>query len=157
MTRNRLSWLALLLLLAPAFSDTARATDPMDPAEVEVRAADAKRIEAMIQGDAKALAPLLAPGLTYTHTTGDVEDREHFLNTISSGRLDYLSMVPSDVLVRILGDRAAVITGRADVKVVAQGKENAVAMRFTSVWFKSGDAGWQMVAWQSTRLPQPGQ
>jgi hypothetical protein len=61
--------------------------------------------------------------------------------------------VPSDVLVRLLGDRTAVITGRADVKVIAQGKENAVAMRFTSVWFRSDDPGWQMVAWQSTRLP----
>lgn len=153
MTSNRLVWIVLALLLVPAFSDTARATDAMDPAEVELRAADAKRIEAMVRGDAKALAPLLAPGLTYTHTTGDVEDRERFLNTISSGRLDYLSMVPSDVLVRTLGDSAAVITGRADVKVIAQGKENAVAMRFTSVWFRADGQGWQMVAWQSTRLP----
>jgi hypothetical protein len=153
MKRNRLSWVVLALLLVPGIAGIAKATDSMDPAEVEVRAADAKRFEAMVQGDVKALAPLLAPGLTYTHTTGDVEDRDHFLNTISSGRLDYLSMVPSDVLVRTLGDRAAVITGRADVKVIAQGKENAVAMRFTSVWFKSQDAGWQMMAWQSTRLP----
>ncbi|HEX3125794.1 MAG TPA: nuclear transport factor 2 family protein [Thermoanaerobaculia bacterium] len=141
---------ALLLLLVPG---VARATDPMDPAETELRAADAKRIEAMVQGDTKALAPLLAPDLVYTHSTGEVQTREILLDTISSGRLDYLSMVPSDVRVRMLWDRAAVITGHADVKVIAQGKENNVALRFTSVWSRTEAGAWQMVAWQSTRLP----
>jgi uncharacterized protein (TIGR02246 family) len=150
MTRNRLSWVALVLLLVPGI---ARATDPEDPRVTEIRAADAKRIVAMVQGDAKALAPLLAPGLTYVHSSGELEDREHFLETIGSGRLDYVSMVPSDVQVRVLGDRAAVVTGRADVKLIAQGKENAVALRFTSVWSPDRDGTWQMVAWQSTRLP----
>jgi ketosteroid isomerase-like protein len=153
MTRNWLSWIALILPLVPG---VAMALDAMDPWERELRAADAKRIAAMVQGDAKALAPLLAPGLTYVHSTGELESREHFLETIGSGRLDYVSMVPSDVVVRILGDRMGVITGKADVKLMAQGKENALTLRFTSVWFKSGDArdgDWQMVAWQSTRLP----
>jgi uncharacterized protein (TIGR02246 family) len=153
MTRNRLSWIVLALLLIPGM---AGATDPKDLRETEVRAADAKRMDAMVRGDIETLASLLAPDLTYTHSTGEVQTREVLLETISSGRLDYVSMVPSDVRVRVLGDRAAVITGRADVKLIAQGKENTVALRFTSVWLKSGDArdgGWQMVAWQSTRLP----
>jgi len=149
MKRNRPSWIALALLLVPGL---AVATDPANPAEAEIRAADARRIEAMVKGDAQGLAPLLAPGVTYTHSNGEMESREQFLDTISSGRLDYVSMVPADVLIRVLDDRAAVITGRADVKLIAQGKENALALRFTSVWLR-GDAGWQMVAWQSTRLP----
>jgi ketosteroid isomerase-like protein len=149
MKRNRLSWIVLALLLVPGIVLSA---EPVGSAETEVRAADAKRIEAMVQGDVKTLAPLLTPDLTYAHSTGELQTREVFLETISSGRLDYLSMVPSDVLVRILGDRTAVITGKTDVKVIAGGKENALVLRFTSVWRKS-DAGWQMLAWQSTRLP----
>ena len=145
---------ALLLLLVPGM---ARATDPMDPAESELRAADAKRIAAMVQGDTKALAPLLAPGLTYVHSSGELEDREHFLETIGSGRLDYVSMVPSEAVVRFLWDKAAVITGKTDVKLVAGGKENVLTLRFTSVWVRSAEGAWQMAAWQSTRLPAPGQ
>ena len=150
MTRNRLVRIALLLLLVPGIL---RATDPMDPAESELRDADAKRIAAMVQGDVKALAPLLAPNLTYVHSSGELENRERFLETIGSGRLDYVSMVPSDVEVRFLWDKAAVITGKADVKLIAGGKENAVALRFTSVWVRTAEDAWQMMAWQSTRLP----
>jgi uncharacterized protein (TIGR02246 family) len=145
---NRLSWIALVLLLIPGI---APAAEPAG-AEAEVRAADARRMDAMVKADVQALATLLAPDITYTHSTGEVQSREVFLETISSGRLDYVSMVPSDIQVRVLGDRAAVITGRADVKLIAQGKENAVALRFTSVWSRSAE-GWQMVVWQSTRLP----
>ncbi len=151
--REKLIRIALLLLLVPAFAGTARATDPMDPAESELRDADAKRMAAMVAGDTKALAPLLAPNLTYVHSSGEMENREHFLETIGSGRLDYVFMVPSDVRVRFLWDKAAVITGKADVKLVAGGKENALALIFTSVWSKSAEGAWQMVAWQSTRLP----
>lgn len=151
--KNRLIRTALLLILIPA---AVRATDPMDPAESELRDADAKRIAAMVQGDTKALAPLLAPTLTYVHSSGELEDRGHFLETIGSGRLDYVSMVPSDVVVRFLWDKAAVITGKADVKLIAGGtggKENALTLRFTSVWVRSAEGAWQMAAWQSTRLP----
>ncbi len=145
-----------ILLFAAAVlwvPSTVLGAEPAETVESAVRDADSRRIEAMVQGDAKALALLLAPDLTYTHSSGEVESREHFLETISSGRLDYVSVVPSGMQVRALGDRAAVVTGRADVKLLAQGgKENALALRFTSVWLKN-ETGWQMVAWQSTRLP----
>jgi hypothetical protein len=155
--RDKLIRIALLLLLVSAFAGIARATDPMDPAESELRAADAKRMAAMVAGDTKALAPLLASNLTYIHSSGEMENREHFLETIGSGRLGYVSMVPSDVTVRFLWDKAAVITGKADVKLITGGtggKENALALIFTSVWVRSAEGAWQMVAWQSTRLPQ---
>lgn len=150
--RDKLIRIALLLLFIPG---TVRATDPMDPAESELRDADARRMAAMIQGDVKALAPLLAPNLTYIHSSGEMEDREGFLKTIASGRLDYVSMTPSNVMVRFLWDKAAVITGKADVKLVAGGKENALTLIFTSAWVRSAEGAWQMAAWQSTRLPVP--
>lgn len=153
MTRNRLVRIALLLLLVPGIL---RATDPMDPAESELRDADAKRIAAMVQGDTKALAPLLAPNLTYLHSTGERENREQFLETIRSG-LDYVSMVPSEVEVRFLWEKAAVMTGKADVKVIANGKESSLVLRFTSAWSRSAEGAWQMVAWHSTRQVPPGQ
>jgi hypothetical protein len=51
-----------------------------------------------------------------------------------------------------LGD-AVVLTGIARIKVMSGGKPNAFSVRFTDVWGKSGGQ-WQMVTWQSTRLPE---
>lgn len=139
-----------VLLLLLVLSGTARAETP----EEEVRAADARRITAVVDGDTAALSSLLAADLTYTHTTGQVENKEQFLAGISSGKLDYQSIQPSEVQVRVYGTAGdtAVMTGRAEMKVNAQGKDLAFAIRFTSVWVK-GEGGWRMAAWQSTRLP----
>jgi hypothetical protein len=46
-----------------------------------------------------------------------------------------------------------VLTGAARIHVTAGGKPNAFSVRFTDVYVKKGVA-WQMVAWQSTRLPE---
>jgi ketosteroid isomerase-like protein len=136
-----------VLLLLLVLSGTARAETP----EEEVRAADARRITAVVDGDTAALSSFLADDLTYTHTTGQVENKEQFLAGISSGKLDYQSIQPSEVQVRVYAT-TAVMTGRAEMKVNAQGKDLAFAIRFTSVWVK-GEGGWRMAAWQSTRLP----
>ena len=134
----------LLVLLLPV---VALAATP----EEEVRTADARRIAAMVDGDVAALGSLLADDLTYTHASGQVENEEQFLAAISSGKLDYESIVASEAQVRIYGN-TAVMTGRADIKVKVQGNPVAFGSRFTSAWVR-GDGGWRMVAWQSTRLP----
>jgi ketosteroid isomerase-like protein len=137
--------LVAIVLLLPVISAVAATS------EEEVRAADARRIAAVVDGNVGALSALLADDLTYTHTTGQVENKEQFLAGIASGKLDYQSIQPSEVQVRDYGN-SAVMTGRAEMKVNAQGKDLAFAIRFTAVWVK-GEGGWRMAAWQSTRLP----
>lgn len=156
--RRRMACFTLLILLPVLAAGQASqppqdAVDAVDAAKIadEVRAADAKRITAMVKGDAAELGALLAEELTYTHTTGQVESREEFLASISAGKLDYESIERTEDQTRIYGN-TAVVSGRADMKVKAQGKDLALAIRFTAVWVK-GEKGWRMVAWQSTRLP----
>lgn len=146
---RRMACLALLILL-PALAAAQPSRDAGKMAD-EVRAADSRRIAATVRGDAGELGSLLAEELTYTHTTGQVESREEHLAAISAGKLDYQSIDRTEDQVRIYGD-TAVVTGRADMKVNAQGKDLVLAIRFTAVWVK-GEKGWRMVAWQSTRLP----
>jgi ketosteroid isomerase-like protein len=144
---KRISWAVLALPLVAALPAVTAAESPED----EIRAADARRMAAMVRADVQELGSLLADELTYTHSSGQVETREQLLATISSGKLDYVSMVPSEDQVRVYGN-TAVRTGRADVKVRAGGQENVLALRFTEVWVK-GEGGWRLVVWQSTRLP----
>jgi ketosteroid isomerase-like protein len=135
------------VLLTSLLPSLALAATPQE----EVLAMEARRISAFVQGDPAVLTSVLAEDLTYTHTNGQVETREQLLASISSGKIDYESIEPSDMQVRLYGN-TAVVTGRADMKVKAQGNPLAFAIRFTAVWVR-GEGGWRMAAWQSTRLP----
>ena len=141
MRRAPLTLLLFLFLPAIAAAEDARQ---------EILAADARRFAAMVQGDQKALDGLLADDLTYTHSSGHLDTKARFLESLKSGTLRYLSIQPSDQLVRLYGD-TAVVTGRAEVKAHSQGQDLAVTLLFTEVWVKSGGA-WKLAAWQSTRV-----
>ena len=113
----------------------------------EILALEDRRIEAMIKGDVKALEEILADDLIYTHTTARLDTKASFIEAIASGRSNYKSVERKDVEVRDLGD-TAVVTGQARFHV----GNNKFEARFIDVYAKR-DGAWQMVAWQSTRLP----
>ena len=117
-----------------------------------IKALDEERMAAVVAGDLDALDRILADDLTYVHTSAAIDTKASIMEGISSGRLNYKKMAPRDVRVRDYGD-SAVLRGQADVEVTSGGNDLTFSLEFTEVYV-NGDAGWQMVAWQSTRLPQ---
>ncbi|CAN5576151.1 nuclear transport factor 2 family protein [soil metagenome] len=118
-----------------------------------VRDAEARRLRALVASDYEALDLLLADELTYTHTTAKVDDKAAYLEPLRSGRTRYTSLEPEGVQVRTFGS-TAVVTGTIRSVALVAGKESRTHMRFTNVWVQRGGR-WQMVAWQSTRMPDP--
>ena len=113
---------------------------------------DRKRMDAMARKDLAALNALISDDLVYTHSTARLDTKQSLLGAMESGATVYTSVAPSEVNAQDLGD-TVVLTGRAQIGVLSQGRPNSFAVRFTDVW--SNKAGrWQMVAWQSTRLPE---
>ncbi len=111
-----------------------------------------RRFAAMMSRDVQALRRMLADDLTYTHSSGQLETKEQLIESIASGAFQYLAILPEGALdVRVYGD-AAVVTGKGTFRVRAGGEERSLKLRFTDVYIVRGDV-WQMVAWQSTRLP----
>ena len=106
---------------------------------------------AMVQADTGALAHLLAPDLTYTHTDGAQKKRAALLQLVGSGALRYASITPEARDVRLVG-ASAVVTGRSAMRVEASGQTHAFRIRYLAVYRRSA-LGWQLIAWQSTRLP----
>ncbi len=117
-----------------------------------IEALDGERMRAMVDGDLETLGRILADDLTYVHTSAAVDTKASIMGSIGDGSLNYGKMAARNVLVRSRGD-AAVVTGEADVEVVSGGNDLKFSLRFTDVYV-NGDGGWQMVAWQSTRLPE---
>jgi ketosteroid isomerase-like protein len=112
---------------------------------------DRKRMHAMAAKDLATLNAVLADDLIYTHSSARLDTKQSLIGNMQSGATVYTSVEPSDVTAQNLGD-AVVLTGIARIKVVSNGKPNAFAVRFTDVYAKRG-GHWQMVTWQSTRLP----
>lgn len=117
-----------------------------------IEALDAERMRAMVAGDVDTLGRILADDLSYVHTSAAVDTKSSMMEAIGNGRLNYQKMAARNVKVRDYGS-AAVVRGEADVEVTSGGNDLAFSLEFTEVYVNGG-AGWQMVAWQSTRLPE---
>jgi len=123
------------------------------PAESEVAQIEQQRFAAMQAADIATLDRLLSADLTYTHSSGKLETKQEFLGGIRSGALKYRTVAPEGLSVRVY-ESAAVVTGRCHFQVEADGRQLDLQVRFTDVYVKR-DGAWQLVAWQSTRLPEP--
>ncbi len=117
-----------------------------------VIALDRQRMAAMAAKDIDALNRLIADDLIYTHSSARLDTKASLIGNMQSGSTVYTEVTPSDVVAQDCGD-AVVLTGKARIGVMSGGKPNAFTVRFTDVYAKR-NGQWQMVTWQSTRLPE---
>lgn len=144
---------ALFLVTSLIHGQPAASTQapPHAAAAEAVRAAELARFKAMTTGDLKALAALLGDDLIYTHSNALVDSKASYLESIRSGQLTYHTIEPREMQVRVYGD-TAVITAAAAIATTSKGESVKNQLRYTDVWVRR-DGRWQMVGWQSTRIP----
>jgi ketosteroid isomerase-like protein len=112
---------------------------------------DRKRMTAMAEQDIATLNEVIADDLIYTHSSARLDTKQSLIANMQSGSTVYTAVVPSDVKAQDLGD-TVVLTGSCRIGVTAGGRPNSFGVRFTDVYARRGGR-WQMVTWQSTRLP----
>ena len=112
---------------------------------------DKQRMQAMAAKDIATLESILADDLVYTHSSARLDTKRSLIVGMTSGSTVYTSVEPSDVKAQDFGD-TVVLTGVCQIKVTANGTPNAFGVRFTDVYARR-NGRWQMVTWQSTRLP----
>ena len=110
-----------------------------------------QRIAAMIAGDEATLDAILADDLIYTHSTARVETKAEFIGNVASGRTRYVSFERDDVNIQDCGG-TAVVTGHAKLHVAIEDQNLKFQVRFLDVYCRF-NGNWQMVAWQSTKIP----
>jgi hypothetical protein len=118
----------------------------------KIIALDKQRMDAMCKQDIPTLNALLADDLVYTHSSARLDSKQSLIRSMESGTTVYTAIEPSDVKAQDCGD-AVVLTGAARIHVTANGNPINFGVRFTDVYVNKGGQ-WQMVAWQSTRLPE---
>lgn len=119
--------------------------------EQEIDALEDRRYAAMVKADMAALEALVHEAMLYTHSSGVVDTKASWLESMRSGRTRYKSTSTPERRVRVLGD-AALVTGKAQFEVELNGQPRTLKLLYLNVWSKTPE-GWKFAGWQST--PQP--
>ncbi|MBM4186058.1 MAG: DUF1080 domain-containing protein [Gemmatimonadetes bacterium] len=117
----------------------------------QLAALEADRFAAQINRDTAALRNLLGDDLVYVHSNALIENKEDFIESVASGRIQYDSLVPVRMTHRVHGG-TAIGTGRVRVQVRLNGVPARLELLFTNV-HQRRQGRWRLVSWQSTRVP----
>ncbi len=134
------------LLLAPLASLHAA-----DDVRLAVQSADDARIAAMSSPTRDQLAAIFSDDLRYAHSTGAVDTKTSFIDTLTSGKTKYLRF---DYLEREFSFPApdiALMTGRVGIRAATAEGEVENALSFLAVW-RMEKGQWRFLAWQSCKL-----
>ncbi len=106
---------------------------------------------AVMKSDVASLEKLLADDLVYTHSTGAIDTKKIYIDSIKSGVQKYISVEHLNPKVQVF-ENAAVLTTGLKMHTSRDGKEQTASFRLIHVWAKKGGQ-WQLVAHQTTKLP----
>jgi ketosteroid isomerase-like protein len=118
----------------------------------EIESLDAKRSQAILNKDYKALELLIGEDLRYIHSSSVQEDKKQYLEKLASGHYIYHGLDVLQREFRVMGD-VVLVNGDLRINVEVAGTKKIVMSRYLQVWAKR-TSGWQMVSWSSVPIPQ---
>ena len=118
----------------------------------EIESLDAKRSQAILSKDYKALELLIGVDLRYIHSSSVQEDKKQYLDKLASGHYIYHGLDVLQREFRVIGD-VVLVNGDLRINVEVAGTKKIVMSRYLQVWAKR-TSGWQMVSWSSVPIPQ---
>ncbi len=121
------------------------------PALAEVEATERARFQAWTRADIDAIQPVLADDLVYCHSTGQCQTKAELIAALQSRETVYRSMEVLELHPRAAAG-AVVVNGKLAVQAENRGQTAAFKGIYTDVYVKR-NGRWQMIAWQSTKLP----
>jgi hypothetical protein len=120
--------------------------------EAIVLAMDSERYQAMTRADTALLDQLLDERLFYTHSNGEVDTKASYIAAVDKGDFVYTSIEHDNQHVVTAGD-TIILVGQMRTEVTIRGVAKALNNAALAVWL-NGDAGWRLVAYQTTPLPR---
>jgi ketosteroid isomerase-like protein len=136
---------AIAVTLALSLSVAANAETPE-----QIQALDREWAQACVQADIAKLEQILSDDLTYTHSSGQTQNKAEFIATVREGKTRYRSIEFQQSSVHIY-ENSAVTNSEVRVNLTVEGKDVSVHPRFLHVWVKH-DGRWQLAAHQGTKI-----
>jgi hypothetical protein len=121
------------------------------PDLAEVEAVERARFQTWIKGDTKAMESVLGDDLIYCHSSGLCESKQQLITAFGSKQTIYRKLDAVMLKPRAVGG-AVLINGKVDIVAEVNGNPAAFQAVYSDVYVKR-DGRWQLVSWQSTKLP----
>jgi len=126
------------------------AVNAQSKAEKQVTAAVEKMRLAMISGDRAALENVAAADLSYGHSSGKVEDKATFVESIVSGKSDFVSIDLNEQTIKVTG-KTAVVRHKLSAQTNDSGNPGTVNIGILLV-FQKQHGNWKLLARQAYKL-----
>lgn len=111
--------------------------------------------DAVLTGDAKKMASLLADDYMAITPNGTLQSRDETLQILRSGRLRFSSISLTDRKVRFYG-ATAVVTSLATIQASTPDGPMTGNFRYTRVYVRDAHGLWRIVSFEASRVRPPG-
>lgn len=133
-----------LLALVPAFA----ASSDEETVAKNVEAFRAAQVAA----DPEVLGALCADELSYSHSSGKVEDKPTFIANATDGKSKFTSLKYEDTWIRVVGPVATVrFHWLGEQESIPDGKKSSTNLHVLMNWIKQG-SDWKLLSRASTKL-----
>lgn len=105
---------------------------------------------ALISGDAKALDVLAADNLSYWHSSGKHEDKAAFIESLTTGKSDFVSIDLTEQTIKVSGN-VAIVHHILSAKTNDNGQPGQVKIGILLVFQKQG-TDWKLFARQAYKV-----
>lgn len=127
------------------------AEDPNLPA---LKSADDERVAAILAADKARLDAIFSDDLRYAHSTGGVDTKASYIESMVSGKLKYHAIEYQERNFTFPAPSIALMTAKVRMKSTSATGESDFPYSILAV-FRQENGKWRFLAWQSSRLAAP--
>jgi ketosteroid isomerase-like protein len=139
-------FIALAFLVATGLQSFSQSKD-----EKAVTEAVESLRNAMINADKAALEKLTGENLSYGHSSGKIETKKDFVESLVSGKSDFITIELSNQTIQLTG-KTAIVRHALSGTNTDNGKPGTVKLLVLLVWQKQ-KGGWKLLARQAVKTP----
>ena len=106
--------------------------------------------KALVDPDKSVLDKLAADELSYGHSSGVVQNKAEFIETLTSGKSDFVTIELTGQTVKVVGN-TAIVRHHFSATTNDGGKPGAVKLSILLIWQKQKDE-WKLLARQAVKI-----
>jgi len=118
---------------------------------LQVAKAVNKLASLMVDPNKAALEALVSDQVSYGHSSGKLEGKASFIESLTSGSSDFVKINLTDQSIQLFG-KTAIVRNKLFATTNDGGKPGEVKLALILVWQKQQKA-WQLIARQAVKLP----